>query len=159
MEARPPPTSCSVVVTIPYSRRTTLVMDRMGKGTGGRFLIVGSLIAVVTATLMLPGCRITQPDFTDRSRQDCERGDQEACQMLEALNPAKTTPVRPKPPPRPTQVQMDVQAIQKGIERARASPKAGYQEDLPWPDTPRYDVPVPPQVSPDTGLPDERGLR
>jgi hypothetical protein len=42
-------------------------------------------------------------------------------------------PVRPKPPARPTQVQIDVQAILKGMERARASPKVGYQEDMPPP--------------------------
>lgn len=56
--------------------------------------------------------------------------------MLEALTapkPAATAPVRPKPPARPTQVQMDVQAILKGREQATSSPKAGYQEDAPHP--------------------------
>jgi hypothetical protein len=83
--------------------------------------------------LMLPGCQPTRPDFAERSLQDCEHGDQEACRMLVALNPPKIAPVRPKPSGRPTQVQMDVQAIHKGIGQARSSPKAGYQEDMPPP--------------------------
>jgi len=63
--------------------------------------------------------------------------------MLGALNsPATPAPVRPKPPPRPTPVQSDVQAIVKGMEQARSSPKAGYQEDMPKSETPR-DLPVP----------------
>jgi hypothetical protein len=111
---------------------------------------------MVAFALMLPGCQPTHPDFGERSRQDCERGDQEACQMLEALNPTNTAPARPKPSPRPTQVQSDVEAILKGIERARVSPKAGYQEDLPWPDPPLHDAPLQSQGPTDTSLPDEQ---
>jgi hypothetical protein len=109
-------------------------MVQMVKRWGGRILTIGSVIAMVM--LMLPGCQPTRPDFSERSHQDCEHGDQEACRMLVALNPSKAgepAPVRPPPPRRPTPVQSDVQAIMKGMGQARSSPKAGYQEDRPPP--------------------------
>jgi len=125
------------------------------------FLTTGRRLAVATLMLVLPGCHIAQPDFTDRSRQDCEHGDQEACRMLDALNalqPATPPPARSRPSPRPTPVQTDVQALMKGMAQARSSPRAGHQEDAPRPDAPLHDDPVPIQGPTDTGLPDEGRL-
>jgi hypothetical protein len=132
----------------------------MRKGPRSRFLTTGRRLAVATLTLVLPGCQVAHPDFTDRSRQDCEHGDQEACRMLDALNapqPATPSPARSKPSPRPTPLQIDVQTIMKGMAQARSSPRAGHQEDAPRPDAPLHDEPVPIQAPTDTGSPDERG--
>jgi hypothetical protein len=91
-------------------------------------------IAMPVLLLIPPGCQTTRPDFAARSRQDCERGDQAACQMLDAMDPsqtAKPSPSHRKQPAQPTKVQLDVRAIIKGIEQARLARKAGSQENLP----------------------------
>ena len=118
-----------------------------------RFLIIGRRAAVLAAALLLAACQTARPDFTERSRQDCERGDQEACRMLEALTPPEPpqTPhaARKPPPPRPTRVQTDVQAIIKGMEQARVSARGGYRENTPPPGAPSHEGP-----GPDSALPE-----
>lgn len=114
------------------------------------FPVFGHRAAVLAAILLLAGCQAARPDFTERSRQDCERGDQDACRMLEALTPPE--PPRPQhaakpPPPRPTRVQTDVQAIIRGMEQAKVSARDGHRENTPPPGAPSHE-------GPDSALPE-----
>nr|WP_294566320.1 hypothetical protein [uncultured Rhodopila sp.] len=86
---------------------------------------VGRRGAALAVALLLAGCQAARPDFTERTRQDCVQGDQEACRMLDAMLP-QPVPLKPrtsaKPQPaHPSRVQTDVQAIMKGMEQARES--------------------------------------
>ena len=75
-------------------------------------------------TLFILGCqdKQQQPDFLERSYQDCLNGDEQACKMLSDLQrPQKIEQHKPTPR-KPTQVQMNVRAIFEGIERARSTP-------------------------------------
>ena len=95
------------------------------------------------AALLLASCQTARPDFTGRTLEDCEHGDYEACRMLSALEPAQptaATPARPAPPRRLTPVASDVEAMLKGIARARASPHAGTRENLPAPGAPVHGI-------------------
>ena len=92
---------------------------------------------MLIAALMLAGCQAQRPDFTERSRQDCAQGDQEACRMLEALNPPE--PQKPQkpvkaPPVHPSRVQTDVQAMMKGMEQAKVSARTDHQENTAPPE-------------------------
>ena len=105
----------------------------------------GRRVAVLVVALVLAGCQAPRPDFTERSRQDCARGDQEACRMLAALTPSPPPPLpatKPRPA-RPTRVQTDVQAIMQGMEQAKLSGRLGYQENIPPPDAPSHTAPAP----------------
>lgn len=74
---------------------------------------------------MLVGCEAPRPDFVLRIQQDCQDGDVQACAMI------ATSATAPQPQPQPlpaavrplTLVQRDVDAILRGIERTRASPR------------------------------------
>ena len=90
--------------------------------------------SMLVLLLVPPGCQTARPDFAARSRQDCQRGDQAACQMLDAMDPSKTAkppPPHRKRPAQPTKVQLDVAAIMKGIEQAALARKAGYPDNQP----------------------------
>lgn len=117
----------------------------------------GHRVATLVLALMLAGCEAPHPNFTERSRQDCERGDREACRMLDALNPPRpgpATPARPAPQGRQTRVQMDVEAMIKGMERARSSARAGYRENVPASGAPLPDGPLSAPAPIDTRLPE-----
>ena len=88
-------------------------------------------VAALMLGLILAGCSTLSSDFLAHSQRDCERGDREACRMLAAMNPPKADRTVP---PRPTQVQMDVQAIMRGMQQARSSSTARRQERAPSPD-------------------------
>jgi hypothetical protein len=110
--------------------------------------------ALLILAFFFSSCESQRPDFVERTRQDCERGDKEACSMLNALDPttiAKTPQPQKPRPPRRSQIQMDVDAIMKGIEHARGTPKVGYREDAPIPDMPLHELPKP--ISPKTDTP------
>jgi hypothetical protein len=107
--------------------------QRHGWLAGSRRLVIPAL------ALLLAGCQAPRPDFTARSRQDCARGDQDACRMLEALVPpaaAQPQPAMQARRARPTPVQADVQAIMRGIEQAKLTARTGHQENLPPPPAP-----------------------
>lgn len=94
-------------------------------------LAFGRCFAALMLGLMLAGCSVFHPDFLEHSQRDCERGDREACSMLAAMNPPK---VDRTVPPRPTQVQMDVDAIMRGMRQARSSSTTRRREPAPSPD-------------------------
>ena len=99
--------------------------------------------------IMLSGCQASRPDFAERSQQDCQRGDREACRMLDALKPSRPGPARPRAPSRAAQVQSDVQAITRGIDQAKALPSSRFQENAPTPEAPPPQGPAAtPQESP-----------
>ncbi len=140
-----------------------------------RLLAAGRRIAALILLLLLPvlvlaGCETPRPDFTERTRQDCERGDRDACRLLDAFDPSKdakppparpvrVAPVRPPRPEaaRPTPVETDVQAIMKGIEQARGAPRTGYQQEIPSHAVPSHDVPMPEQAPAGTPSPQPPG--
>jgi hypothetical protein len=102
---------------------------------------------VLLCALLVIGCQDEreQPSFLDRSYQDCQNGDEQACKMLSDLQ----QPVEQhKPTPRkPTAVQMNVKAMIEGIERARSAPTSKkYQDTAPSivPQTDQPTVPVDP---------------
>ena len=72
--------------------------------------------------LALAACEASRPDFMVRLQEDCQAGDQGACDLLGGpdLTPG---PPRPAPPARRarTLVQSDVEAILQGMERTRAA--------------------------------------
>lgn len=108
---------------------------------------------MLVVALMLAGCQTQRPDFTERSRQDCAQGDQDACRMLEALispEALKPQPTVAKPPPaRHSPVQTDIQAIMLGMEQAKLSARAGHPENLPPPGAPVHDNPAPDSALPE----------
>ena len=129
-----------------------------------RLLVAGRRIAILILVLALAGCVSPRPDFTERTRQDCARGDRDACRLLDAFDPSqdakpaaahpmRVAPVRPmRPEPsRPTPVETDVQAIMKGIEQAKGAARTGYQEQIPSHAAPSHDFPMPAQ--PPSGSP------
>jgi hypothetical protein len=90
--------------------------------------------------LVLAGCQAAAPGFLERSEQDCRAGDRDACAMLNTLN----TPVMDKTgPSRPTQVQLDVQAILRGMAQARATARVGTPENVPSSAAPTHAYPLP----------------
>lgn len=108
---------------------------------------------MLAVALVLAACQPARPDFTERSRQDCAQGDQEACRMLEALDrqeklKPRTAAARP-PATHPTRVQTDVQAIIQGMEQARLSARTGYRENVPPAGAPLHNNPAP-----DSSLPE-----
>jgi hypothetical protein len=118
-----------------------------------RWQVAAGRIALLILACVLAGCAAPRPDFTERTRQDCARGDRDACRMLEAFDPSR--PAKPPPPPpkrverpRPTRVETDVQAIMRGMEQARSIPRAGYQENVPSQAAPMHDQPDAPAPPP-----------
>jgi hypothetical protein len=60
---------------------------------------------------------------------------------------------RAEPKAGPTQVQVDVQAMLRGMERAGLMAKSGYQNNPPPPDAPDDGAPEPNHTAPDAILP------
>jgi hypothetical protein len=79
---------------------------------------ISLLVALVASGCQRPPDR---PEFLARSEQDCARGDQSACSMVDALRPSL---VKAGPQSRieasQAQITRDVAAIVHGIERARS---------------------------------------
>ena len=99
-------------------------------------------------TLFILGCqeKQQQPGFLERSYQDCQNGDVQACQMLsDLLRPQKVEKQKPTSR-KPTQVQMNVKAMIGGIERARSTPIDEGPDVAPSsvPETDKPTVPVDP---------------
>lgn len=161
IKTTPPKSLAKARTTCPVTSVAWLPSPGAGPGTGHarrhKMARGGRRLAAVILALMLARCESARPDFNARSLQDCAQGDREACRMLDALSPptnGQTAPARPAPPPRRTRVQTDVEAMMKGIERARSAPRAGYHENVPSHDAP---VPAgpPPGHPPADGVPPE----
>lgn len=76
---------------------------------------------------MLAGCQVRRPDFLARIQADCAAGEGWACDLLDALagaEPAADSAASDR-------VKDDVDAILKGIDRARSAPHVGYLEVPP----------------------------
>jgi len=76
------------------------------------------LRAAVLVLLLLAGCQNTRPTFLTRVHEDCLSGDRWACDLLKSLARAK----QQHDSDVPTSAEDDVNAIQKGIDRARSVP-------------------------------------
>lgn len=81
-------------------------------------------VAGALLVAMLTGCaEPTRPDFLARLQEDCRTGDQDACGLL-ALPMTAPAVARPSLPPRSRLlVQRDVEAIMRGMDRTRATPR------------------------------------
>lgn len=106
-------------------------------GMGGRSLRPGTMAgtcgthdhpcwqAVMLIVLtIIAGCDARRPDFISRIQQNCAAGDQWACNQVDALS-------RPMPEEEiktHDQVKDDVDAILRGIDRARTAPRVGYPD-------------------------------
>jgi hypothetical protein len=82
------------------------------------FFIVIALITV--------GCQsqLSRPDFFARSQEDCISGNDAACAMLDAISNPASQAKTSEALPHKWQVQIDVDAVISGIERARSSSSA-----------------------------------
>ena len=105
----------------------------------GRFLLCGLMAgtcsthdqlcwqAVMLIVLtIIAGCHALRPDFITRVQEDCAAGDQRACDLVDTLS-------RPMPEEdikMQDNVKDDVDAILRGIDRARTAPRVGYP-DIP----------------------------
>jgi hypothetical protein len=105
----------------------------------GRFLLCGLMAgtcsthghlcwqAVMLIVLtIIAGCHARRPDFITRVQEDCAAGDQRACDLVDTLS-------RPMPEEdikMQDNVKDDVDAILRGIDRARTAPRVGYP-DIP----------------------------
>ena len=79
---------------------------------------ISLLVALIAAACQRPPDR---PEFLARSEQDCARGDQPACSMIDALrSPLAKAGSRSRTESGQTQITRDVAAIVHGIERARS---------------------------------------
>jgi len=70
---------------------------------------------------IIAGCHARPPDFITRVQEDCAAGDQWACDLVDA-------PSRPIPAEDikvPDNVKDDVDAILRGIDRAKTAPRVG----------------------------------
>lgn len=80
--------------------------------------------SAIVVALLLVGCQAEphRPSFLARSLQDCRDGDQAACAMIDALvAKADETETAEVTSPDQAQVEKNVQAIMKGIDRAGSS--------------------------------------
>ena len=106
----------------------------------GRFLLCGLMAgtcsthdhlcwqAVMLIVLtIIAGCHARRPDFMTRVQADCAAGDQWACDLVNARS--RSTPEEDIK----TQdnVKDDVDAILRGIDRARTAPRVGYPDVPP----------------------------
>lgn len=111
---------------------------RSTNGTTNRSPATGCHMVLLVLVLAVASCQQTRPDFAERSRQDCARGDGDACRMLEAMIPPRVgNPL----PARPSRVEADVEAILQGMEQARMALSAGEQENAPSQAEPSQDGP------------------
>ena len=73
--------------------------------------------------LIASGCQTTphRPDFLARSEEDCTRGDQSACSMVDAVRvPLIKAAAQPLNEPGRIQIERNVAAIMDGMKRARS---------------------------------------
>ena len=68
--------------------------------------------------VIMAGCQTRRPDFVTRVQGDCAAGDQWACDLLDGPMPAEDIIV-------PGNVKDDVDAILRGIDRAKTAPHIG----------------------------------
>jgi hypothetical protein len=84
--------------------------------------------------LIASGCQTAshRPDFLARSEEDCTRGDQSACSMIDAVRvPLIKAAAQPPTEPGRTQIERNVAAIMKGMKRARSNAPAEPVEIAP----------------------------
>ena len=81
---------------------------------------------ILTVLLVIPGCR-SSPDFVSHVQKECVGGDQLACDLLDAFSHPNSAIGAPMP----GDISGDVDAILKGIDRARSAPRVGYQHMPP----------------------------
>jgi hypothetical protein len=90
---------------------------------------ISLLIALVAA-----GCQTAphRPEFLTRSEEDCARGDQSACSMVDAIRvPLIKAASQPATEPDRTQIERNVAAIIDGMKRARSYAPAERMEIAP----------------------------
>ena len=78
---------------------------------------ISLLVALIAA-----GCQTAshRPDFLARSEEDCARGDQSACTMVDAVRvPLIKAASQPPTEPGRIQIERNVAAIMDGMRRAR----------------------------------------
>jgi hypothetical protein len=76
---------------------------------------------------IIGGCDARRPDFISRIQQNCAAGDQWACNLVDALS--RTIPeddIKTQ-----DNVKDDVDAILRGIDRAKTAPRVGYPDVPP----------------------------
>src|SRR5689334_13154459 len=79
-------------------------------------------VFLIAAVFILAGCQTQtpRPELLARSQEDCNKGDQAACALLDGLsNPALQDDSSTAP--HQQQVHKDVDAIAEGIDKARSS--------------------------------------
>jgi hypothetical protein len=73
---------------------------------------------------IIAGCDARRPDFISHIQQNCAAGDQWACNQVDALSrPMPEEDIKTQ-----DNVKDDVDAILRGIDRARTAPRAGYPD-------------------------------
>ena len=85
----------------------------------------GWAAGAVLAVVLLAGCEEqSRPAFLVRLQEDCRSGDEDACGLLAtpASRPALQRPLQPTARPQ-SSVQRDVEAIMRGMDRTRATPR------------------------------------
>jgi hypothetical protein len=82
---------------------------------------------LLIAPMVISGCQHHSPDFLSHVEKRCAGGDSGACGLLDAVShPNPTTDI-----PTPGNISDDVDAILRGIDRARSAPRVGYPDMLP----------------------------
>ena len=77
---------------------------------------------------IIAGCHARRPDFITRVQEDCAAGDLWACDLLDALSrPIPAEDIKKCP----DSVKDDVDAILRGIDRAKTAPRVGYPHVSP----------------------------
>jgi hypothetical protein len=77
---------------------------------------------------IIAGCDARRPGFIPRMQQDCAAGDQWACDLVDTLS----RPIPEEDIKTQDNVKDDVDAILRGMDRARTAPRVGYP-DVPPP--------------------------
>lgn len=81
--------------------------------------------AILLIVLMvIAGCHARRPDFMTRVQEDCAAGNLWACDLLDALS----RPIPAEDIKAPDNVEEDVDAILRGIDRAKSAPRVGYPD-------------------------------
>ena len=83
-------------------------------------------VTLIVLTI-IAGCDARRPDSVSRTQQDCAAGDQWACNQMDALS----RPIPEEDIKTQDNVKDDVDAILRGIDRARTAPRVGYPDVSP----------------------------
>ncbi len=87
---------------------------------------VWQAVALIVLTI-IGGCHARRPDFITRVHEDCAAGDLWACDLLDALSrPMPEEDIKTQ-----DNVKDDVDAILRGIDRARTAPRVGFPDVPP----------------------------